>query len=72
MSKSIPQFSFAIIADTHFNPQNTPNTSPWPTNRLANDRTRVVVAPSLSCPDRIIRDNYRIRSWEFMYPCRRI
>jgi len=43
MSNSEALFSFAVIADTHLNPQNTPNTSPWRTNRLANDRTRAVV-----------------------------
>jgi hypothetical protein len=43
MSPSAPLFRFAVIADSHLNPEGTPNTSPWRTNRLANDRTKFVV-----------------------------
>src|SRR5262249_25245497 len=35
---------FAIIADTHVNPDDDHNSSPWKTNRLANARARAVVA----------------------------
>ncbi len=34
---------FALIADSHLNPTNQENTSPWETNHLANQRNKVVV-----------------------------
>lgn len=37
-------FSFAVIADTHVNPDDGQSSSPWQTNRLANWRARSVVA----------------------------
>jgi predicted phosphodiesterase len=37
------EFCFAVIADSHLNPEGSPNTSPWRTNRLANDRNEFVV-----------------------------
>jgi 3',5'-cyclic AMP phosphodiesterase CpdA len=43
MTQSLPLFSFAVIADTHLNPERTKNTSPWRTNRLANKRTEFIV-----------------------------
>jgi Icc-related predicted phosphoesterase len=36
-------FRFALIADSHLNPVNEGNTSPWQTNHLANPRNEVVV-----------------------------
>lgn len=39
-----PLFTFAVIADTHINPEDGVSGSPWPTNRLANDRARWAVA----------------------------
>ncbi|AUL13704.1 hypothetical protein B7P02_01800 [Bordetella bronchiseptica] len=35
---------FAVVADSHLNPVNAGNTSPWQTNHLANPRNEVVVA----------------------------
>src|SRR5436853_4698435 len=43
-AQSSPLFSFAVIGDTHLNPDHTQNTSPWRTNRLANARTAFVVS----------------------------
>lgn len=37
-------FSFAVIADTHVNPDDGQSSSPWQANRLANWRARSVVA----------------------------
>lgn len=34
---------FALIADSHLNPDSEGNTSPWETNHLANQRNKVVV-----------------------------
>ncbi|KPQ07085.1 MAG: putative phosphohydrolase [Rhodobacteraceae bacterium HLUCCA12] len=39
-----PLFTFAVVADTHINPEDGVSGSPWPTNRLANDRARWAVA----------------------------
>jgi predicted phosphodiesterase len=39
-----PLFSFAVIADTHVNPDDGQSSSPWQTNRLANWRALSVVA----------------------------
>ena len=39
-----PLFAFAVIADTHVNPNDDQSSSPWQTNRLANARTRAAVA----------------------------
>ncbi|MCC5970004.1 MAG: metallophosphoesterase [Pararhodobacter sp.] len=39
-----PLFTFAVIADTHINPEDGISGSPWPANRLANDRARWAVA----------------------------
>lgn len=39
-----PLFSFAVIADTHVNPDDDRSSSPWQTNGLANSRSRSVVA----------------------------
>lgn len=39
-----PIFTFAVLADTHINPEDGVSGSPWPTNRLANDRARWAVA----------------------------
>ena len=36
-------FRFALIADSHLNPVDEGNTSPWQTNHLANPRNEVVV-----------------------------
>lgn len=36
-------FRFAILADTHMNPRDGETSSPWLTNRQANDRARAVV-----------------------------
>jgi hypothetical protein len=36
-------FRFALIADSHLNPVDESNTSPWQTNHLANPRNEVVV-----------------------------
>lgn len=36
-------FRFAVIADSHLNPAEHGNTSPWQTNHLANPRNEVVV-----------------------------
>ena len=44
MREPHPIFSFAVITDSHLNPEDKPNTSPWQTNRLANDRTAFAVA----------------------------
>jgi len=35
---------FAVVADSHLNPAQAGNTSPWQTNHLANPRNQVVVA----------------------------
>lgn len=43
MSETDPIFSFAVITDSHLNPSDKPNTSPWQTNRLANDRVAFAV-----------------------------
>jgi 3',5'-cyclic AMP phosphodiesterase CpdA len=43
-SASIPLFSFVVIADSHLNPDDGQNTSPWRTNRLANGRTAFVIS----------------------------
>jgi 3',5'-cyclic AMP phosphodiesterase CpdA len=43
-SQRPPLFSFAVIADTHLNPDDGQNTSPWRTNRLANGRTAFVIS----------------------------
>jgi predicted phosphodiesterase len=43
-SQRLPLFSFAVIADTHLNPHDGQNTSPWRTNRLANGRTAFVIS----------------------------
>jgi len=43
MSDAQP-FTFAVIADTHVNPRDGESGSPWPANRLANDRARWAVA----------------------------
>ena len=37
-------FSFAVVADTHVNPDDDRSSSPWRTNALANARARAVVA----------------------------
>ncbi|MCH8883510.1 MAG: metallophosphoesterase [SAR324 cluster bacterium] len=37
------RFTFAVVADSHMNPRDDRTSSPWVTNRLANDRTRHVV-----------------------------
>src|SRR5439155_18459158 len=37
-------FSFAVVADTHVNPDDDRSSSPWRTNGLANARARAVVA----------------------------
>jgi predicted phosphodiesterase len=42
--QSSPLFSFAVVGDTHLNPDDAQNTSPWRTNRLANGRTAFVVS----------------------------
>jgi predicted phosphodiesterase len=39
-----PLFSFAVIADTHVNPDDGQSSSPWQANRLANWRARSVAA----------------------------
>jgi predicted phosphodiesterase len=39
-----PLFGFAVVADTHVNPEDGCTSSPWRTNRLANARARTVVA----------------------------
>ncbi|WP_333830444.1 metallophosphoesterase family protein [Pararhodobacter sp.] len=39
-----PLFTFAVIADTHINAEDGVSGSPWPANRLANDRARWAVA----------------------------
>lgn len=36
-------FQFALIADSHLNPADAGNTSPWQTNHMANQRNAVVV-----------------------------
>jgi hypothetical protein len=36
-------FRFALIVDSHLNPADESNTSPWQTNHLANPRNEVVV-----------------------------
>lgn len=36
-------FTFAVIADSHMNPDDDSSTSPWEVNRLSNARTRAVV-----------------------------
>lgn len=43
MSNPEPLFTFAVIADTHLNPEGAANTSPWHTNRLANSRSEFVI-----------------------------
>jgi hypothetical protein len=43
-SPAAPLFSFAVIADSHLNPDDAQNTSPWRTNRLANGRTAFVIS----------------------------
>jgi 3',5'-cyclic AMP phosphodiesterase CpdA len=43
-SAGAPLFSFAVIADTHVNPDDGQSSSPWQTNRLANWRAHCVVA----------------------------
>lgn len=37
-------FRYAVVADSHLNPRDAGNTSPWQTNHLANPRNQVVVA----------------------------
>lgn len=39
-----PLFTFAVIADTHVNAEEGVSGSPWPANRLANERARWAVA----------------------------
>ena len=39
-----PLFTFAVVGDTHINPEDDKSSSPWQTNRLANTRLRAVVA----------------------------
>ncbi|WP_167670743.1 metallophosphoesterase family protein [Allopusillimonas ginsengisoli] len=36
-------FRFALVADSHLNPVDAANTSPWQTNHMANQRNEVVV-----------------------------
>jgi 3',5'-cyclic AMP phosphodiesterase CpdA len=43
-SKASPLFTFAVVGDTHVNPEDDQSSSPWQTNRLANTRLRAVVA----------------------------
>jgi predicted phosphodiesterase len=43
-SPAAPLFSFAVIADSHLNPDDAQNASPWRTNRLANGRTAFVIS----------------------------
>jgi hypothetical protein len=43
MPRPNPLFTFAVIADSHLNPEGKQNTSPWRTNRLANSRNELVV-----------------------------
>lgn len=38
-----PLLSFAVVADTHINPEDDRSSSPWPTNRHANARAAAVV-----------------------------
>jgi 3',5'-cyclic AMP phosphodiesterase CpdA len=50
-----PLFSFAVIADTHVNPDDGQSSSPWQANRLANWRARsVVVQLTALKPDFVI------------------
>ena len=37
------RFTFAVVADSHMNPKDDATSSPWVTNKLANDRTRWVI-----------------------------
>lgn len=37
-----PLFTFAVVADTHVNPEISQSSSPWEANRLANERARAV------------------------------
>jgi len=39
-----PLVTFAVIADSHMNPEDDASTSPWEVNRLANARATVVVS----------------------------
>ncbi|MEM8854125.1 MAG: metallophosphoesterase [Pseudomonadota bacterium] len=41
---SAPRFTFALIADTHLNPEDGVSSSPWRSNALANQRARWAVA----------------------------
>ncbi len=38
-----PLFTFAIISDSHLNPEESKSSSPWESNKLANARTRYVI-----------------------------
>jgi hypothetical protein len=38
-----PLFTFAIISDSHINPEESKTSSPWESNKLANARTRYVI-----------------------------
>ena len=38
-----PLFTFAIISDSHINPEESKSSSPWQSNKLANARTRYVI-----------------------------
>lgn len=38
-----PLFTFAVVADTHMNPEDDVASSPWEVNKLANDRSKAVV-----------------------------
>ena len=50
-----PQFTFAIVSDTHIRPAELDESSPFPVNDLANDRARYAIAAiAKEAPDFVI------------------
>jgi metallophosphoesterase superfamily enzyme len=43
IERNEPLFTFAVISDSHINPEESKSSSPWESNKLANARTRYVI-----------------------------
>jgi predicted phosphodiesterase len=55
MTRLRPRFTFAVLTDTHLNPEDATSSSPWLANRLANRRAAAIVAQiNALAPDFVI------------------